>query len=184
MGILDETATEDDYVAPEYDVLADLGNWAIDPQWTAPEILQSDYLSGVASNVGDFVGGISDFSQDNMYNIPSMISAGANWLGEQSADVFSRMFAGEEISPLETIEALGIGAGAASKGVKALRSQAPGFGITREALPGQEKTAGWYNGAKGKVKEVSKMGTSAFTNPLKRCSNLIMVCTQRTRSST
>jgi hypothetical protein len=97
-----------------------------------------------------------------------MISAGANWLGEQSADVFSRMFAGEEISPLETIEALGIGAGAASKGVKALRSQAPGFGITREALPGQEKTAGWYNGAKGKVKEVSKMGTSAFTNPLKR----------------
>jgi hypothetical protein len=168
MGILDETATEDDYVAPEYDVLADLGNWAIDPQWTAPEILQSDYLSGVASNVGDFVGGISDFSQDNMYNIPSMISAGANWLGEQSADVFSRMFAGEEISPLETIEALGIGAAGASKGVKALRSQAPGFGITREALPGQEKAAGWYNGAKGKVKEVSKMGTSAFTNPLKR----------------
>ena len=51
MGILDETATEDDYAAPEYDVLADLGNWAIDPQWTAPEILQSDYLSGVASNV-------------------------------------------------------------------------------------------------------------------------------------
>lgn len=169
MGILlDETATEDDYVAPEYDVLADAWNYVNEPIASIPEFLQSDYLSGAASNVGDFLGGISDFSQDNMYNIPSMISAGANWLGEQTADVFKRGLAGEELSPLEILEAIGISGAGTLKGAKALRNQAPGFGVTREALPGQEKTAGWYNGAKGKLKEVTKMGASALSNPFKR----------------
>ena len=170
MGILDETATEDDYVAPEYDVLADLGNWATTPVggMNVPDFLHSQNLSDKFGFVSDVAGDTSQFAFDNMYNLPAMIAGGASWLGEQTSDMWSNLFAGEDLTPLDALEALGVTGVGAAKGVKVLRSQAPGFGITREALPGQEKTAGWYNGAKGKLKEVSKMGTSAFTNPLKR----------------
>jgi hypothetical protein len=100
-----------------------------------------------------------------------MISAGANWLGEQSADVYSRIFAGEEVSPLETLEAIGIGGGAAVKGVNASASAvaktvtdlAPGMGITRGKMPyhtSDDNIIGWYDGILGKTKEMGKMAGS------------------------
>ena len=170
MGILDETATEDDYVAPEYDVLADLGNWATTPieGFNAPNIIQNESVSNAFGDFSDAAGRTSDFAFDNMYNLPAMIAGGASWLGEHTSDMWSNVFGGDDLSPLDALEALGVTGVGAAKGLKAARKEAAGFGITREALPGQEKAEGWYNGAKGKIKEVSKMGTSALTNPFKR----------------
>ncbi len=170
MGILDETATEDDYVTPESNPFVPIVNWATTPVegMNAPGFVQNQSISNAFGDLSDALGDTSEFAFDNAYNLPALISGGASWLGEQTSDMWSNVFGGEDLSPLDALEALGLSGVGAAKGLNAARKEAAGFGITREALPGQPKTEGWYNGAKGKVKEVSKMGTSAFTNPFKR----------------
>ena len=170
MGILDETATEDDYGVPESNPFVPIIDWATTPVegMNAPDIVQNQSVSNAFGDLSNALGNTSEFSFDNMYNLPAMISGGASWLGEQTSDMWSNVFGGEDLSPLDALETLGLSGIGAGKLLNTARKQTAGFGITREALPGQAKAEGWYNGAKGKIKEVTKMGTSALTNPLKR----------------
>ena len=176
MGILDETATEDDYLAPEYDVLADLGNWATTPieGFNAPNIIQNESVSNAFGDFSDAAGRTSDFSFDNMYNLPAMIAGGASWLGEQASDMWSKVFGGEDLSPLDTLEALGVSGVGAAKGVRgvgnAISNQASGLGITRGSMPYDPKNSGklgWYDGPVGKAKEMGKMVGSLSSQMIK-----------------
>ncbi len=185
MGILDETATEDDYVAPE--PTWNMWDWATEAKWTAPEILQSDNISNLFGGLSDVFSHTKDmawpdessqydtkfFNDLNLWKerILGAPVAGASWLGEDTADIFSRGFGGEELSPLEAAEmATGVVGGAyqglkgLNSGVKAIANTvtdlAPGMGITRGKMPyhtSDDNIIGWYDGILGKTKEMGKM---------------------------
>jgi hypothetical protein len=128
MGILDETATEDDYVAPA-EPTWNMWDKLTTPSWELPEIIQGDTMSNLFGGLRDIFGstkdeawngnGIYDSVFDKVVGAPV---AGASWLAEETADIFSRGFAGEELSPLEFTEMIGGLAGGAVKGVKSAAS--------------------------------------------------------------
>jgi len=169
MGILDETATEDDYVEPE--TTWNMWDKLSTPAWELPEIIQGDTMSDLFGGLRDVFSstkdeawngnGIYDSVFDKVVGAPV---AGASWLAEETADIFSRGFGGEELSPLEFVETIGGLAGGAFKGVKAAASAgtelASGLGITRGKMPyhtSDDNIMGWYDGILGKTKEMSKM---------------------------
>ena len=169
MGILNETATEDDYVEPESTWnMWDLATTPVEGM-TAPGFVQSKSLSNAFGDLSDALGDTSEFAFDNMYNLPAMISGGASWLGEQTAGMWSNLFAGEDLSPLDALEALGVSGVGALKAGKAVGNTidsatelASGMGITRGAMPWHtekeaENIVGWYDGILGKTKEMGKM---------------------------
>ena len=174
MGILDETATEDDYVEPEstwnmWDVLTT-------PRWTVPEIAQNENVSNIFGGLRDIFGDTKDMAWNGNGVYDSLLDkalglpvAGASFIGEETANVFSKAFGGEELNPLEFVEAVipaGAGAVKLGKGVGNLVNSttelASGMGITRGAMPWHTKEeadniVGWYDGILGKTKEMGKM---------------------------
>ena len=179
MGILDETATEDDYVEPE--TTWNMWDKLSTPAWELPEIIQGDTMSNLFGGLRDVFSstkdeawngnGIYDSVFDKVVGAPV---AGASWLAEETADIFSRGFGGEELSPLEFVEAVGGLAGGALKSFKlgkaglekTITNLAPGMGITRGKMPyhtSDDNIIGWYDGILGKTKEMSKMVGSMST---------------------
>jgi len=81
MGILNEAATEDDYVAPESTWnMWDLATTPVEGM-NAPGFVQNQSLSNAFGDLSNALGDTSEFSFDNMYNLPAMIAGGASWLG-------------------------------------------------------------------------------------------------------
>ena len=171
MGILDETATEDDYVTPESNPFAPIVDWVTTPieGWNAPDFVQNQSISNAFGALSDALGDTSEFAFDNMYDLNAMTAGAATWLGAQTADMWSNVFAGEDLSPLDTLEALGVSGVGAAKGAKAVSNAvnsttelASGMGITRGAMPWHtdkeaNEIVGWYDGILGKTKEMGKM---------------------------
>ena len=88
--------------------------------------------------------------------------------------MWSNLFGGEDLSPLDALEALGMSGVSAAKGVRglgnAVTNHASGLGITRGPMPYDPKNSnkiGWYDGPVGKIKEMGKMAGSISNQLIK-----------------